>query len=84
MKRKDFCSQTKSLNFENLSCRGQKRKWSYGKNSGEISSLLIIEKDDEAYTEAPAGQGQEAHWGKDHPGPILCLIATGQEHAGMG
>lgn len=60
MKRKDFSSQTKSLNFENLCCRGQKHQWSYGKNSGEISSLLIIEQDDEAYTKALAGQGQEA------------------------
>lgn len=60
MKRKAFPSQTKSLNFENLCCRGQKHKWFYGKNSGEISSPPTIEQDDEANTEALAGQGQKA------------------------
>lgn len=84
MKRKAFSSQTKSLNFENLCCRGQKHKWFYGKNSGEISSPPTIEQDDEANTEAPGSRGQEVHWGRDHPGLTPCLIATGQEHAGMG
>lgn len=48
MKRKDFSTQTKSLNCENPSCGGQKSKRFYGKKkSGEISSPLTTEHDEQ-------------------------------------
>lgn len=75
-KRKELSTQTKSLNCETLCCRGQNYKCFYGKKSGEISSLLTIEQDDQAHSVAWNISGWPTAGGSgDSPGES-CSVLT--------
>lgn len=91
MKRKDFSTQTRSLNCENLSCRGQKSKWLHGKKSGEISLPLTTDHDELVNDVArevsgwPSAGGYKGSLGKGLPWPCPSFnIVTGQEQPGLG